>query len=131
VVNKTKKPMNRMSLDDSIRLSNALRSMTEPARRHKCELCGDVFECHLCVLEENHRIHSEAETLGTALICEACIHRNELFVLAIRTNHAKDQRYSKLARAKNMSSSRGFGKCVIFFDHLTGERIGNGTIRRH
>lgn len=50
-----------------------------PARRHRCEICDQIFECHVCRIGCDHRMHSmvridrlEDETLPV-FVCEECI----------------------------------------------------------
>ncbi len=50
-----------------------------PARRHRCEICLHVFECHLCSLGRDHPVHSGARIAGLdddttpVFVCEECI----------------------------------------------------------
>jgi hypothetical protein len=47
---------------------------TEPARRHRCETCGVIFECHLCSIDDWHAVHTAAgaDASTTVLVCEEC-----------------------------------------------------------
>jgi hypothetical protein len=53
----------------------------EPARRHRCEVCGQVFECHLCMIGKDHKVHAycgpRIATMTVALICEECAAKSE------------------------------------------------------
>lgn len=53
-------------------LSRILRSMTIPARRHRCERCRVIFECHLCELEEEHDTHRTNYEFRVPYLCELC-----------------------------------------------------------
>lgn len=48
----------------------------EPARRHKCEMCGEVFECHLCTIASDHILHLRGKRLEMrntpVFVCEEC-----------------------------------------------------------
>lgn len=56
--------------------------MTEPARRHLCELCNAIFECHLCTIHWTHDVH--AVSSGSQIqvyVCEDCATANGLLYL--------------------------------------------------
>src|SRR5215831_15028612 len=67
------------------RLLNRKRSimlgeLLEPARRHLCEICKQVFECHLCNIGFEHPAHKDHKNLrlDTKLfICEECCQNPE------------------------------------------------------
>ena len=45
----------------------------EPARRHRCEACKEVFECHLCTIAGVHMLHSDRRTSRDLFyVCEEC-----------------------------------------------------------
>jgi len=50
--------------------------LVEPARRHRCEYCGEIFECHLCGINETHPVHidrpNNEESDGKFFVCEEC-----------------------------------------------------------
>ena len=33
----------------------------KPARRHKCELCNDIYICHLCTIGADHGLHANVD----------------------------------------------------------------------
>jgi hypothetical protein len=103
--------------DNDHALRQALRKITEPARRHKCELCHEVFVCHICSIDKWHSLHWESRT-DYSLICEDCIEKNELWVAVVWQN-AITEGYEKA----------GLGSDIAFYDHITGEIIGHGTLR--
>ncbi len=86
-----------------------LDSVTYPARRHRCDLCKQIFECHLCMISEDHRLHHPGrdEEWSPVVVCEDCIHKHELFVVV----------------TADYGSTRGGRSCywiTKFWDHLTG-----------
>jgi len=50
--------------------------LVEPARRHRCEVCRDIFECHLCGILKTHPAHrldgGLAKTMGYVFVCSKC-----------------------------------------------------------
>lgn len=47
--------------------------LVEPARRHRCEICQEIFECHLCDIRHWHPAHIERGlTNGFMFVCEEC-----------------------------------------------------------
>lgn len=92
------------------------------ARRHRCEVCQLVFECHLCTLSKDHRMHSQtrADTIKdptmNMFVCEECV---------ISDN-------SRYVRSNEHESKQGRNVNAVYWDYLTGERvrasdIGKGT----
>lgn len=68
-------------------------TIIEPARRHKCEVCLGVFECHLCTIEKEHPMHSgrriehlEDPTISVYVCEECCVEDNQRFVICNPTN---------------------------------------------
>lgn len=109
-------------------LHRILRQIIEPARRHKCALCSDIFECHLCMIEEDHNIHINSgpkdHSGGSKYICESCIHKNELHIVII---HIQIEASGRIYRGRELLS---LGKQKLFYDHITSRLLGKGTIRR-
>lgn len=81
--NTTTKRVVKLNFDSRLErqlLSRALATITEPARRHKCEEqaggCGVVFECHLCSIADDHHLHAiDASSGRHPYLCEECIDR--------------------------------------------------------
>lgn len=94
-------------------ISAALRTIAEPARRHRCDLCLDIFECHLCQIDKDHPLHSGSrdQVWTPARVCEACIHQHELWVVIVRFPNYERGRI------------HGGDRDVSYYDHLSGERI--------
>ena len=86
---------------------------TEPARRHKCDLCKTVFECHLCMIGNDHDLHTfprtQVDTETPILICEECIMAKGLWIVVTGI----DERHPVTMPFQS----------ITFYDHLTGERI--------
>jgi hypothetical protein len=77
--------------------------LTEPARRHRCDVCKDVFECHLCTISADHILHwnyHRTDPEEKRLICEEC--SAEGAIIFIR--HQLEQR-------------------IVRYSALTGERL--------
>lgn len=34
-----------------------LETICEPARRHRCDECSHIFECHICTIGDDHVLH--------------------------------------------------------------------------
>jgi hypothetical protein len=53
----------------------------EPARRHRCEICKQIFECHLCTIPKDCQVHAycgpRTATPEPALVCEECAAKSE------------------------------------------------------
>lgn len=101
-----------------------LRTITTPARRHRCDVCREVFECHLCVINENnetHVLHGHGErrmiTWEPLFVCMDCIDRHNLAIVVVRENSDR--------RGKT-SNSGG----IKFYDHTTGQLIGMAQPRK-
>ena len=61
-----------------------VRTLTMPARRHRCELCERVFVCHLCGLDDEHGIHGrrkETDLSEPVFVCQECVYYHELYVV--------------------------------------------------
>jgi hypothetical protein len=111
--------MNKRRINWNEKPTNEVRrivsKITNPARRHKCEVCREIFECHLCGLEEDdtHPLHwgkgrPSQQSRRTLLVCETCIDKHELFVVPVRIDNIRKTRTNG-------------SKKVYFRDHLTGE----------
>lgn len=115
------------TIEDKALMSRILRTITYAARRHRCALCKEVFECHLCGFEdfETHPMHSE-RARPEDIVCEDCVIKHDLYVRVIGYD---GKRYFKASRARNV---RQFAiKRLTFYDHITGEYLGCGTLRWH
>lgn len=97
-----------------------MKDMTFPARRHRCEMCEEVFVCHLCTVEEDHVLHWGFRS--ASLICEECIYQHELFVVICNPGEP-------LKKAHSTSHWLKLGNYQTFYDHLTGELLGQGCMR--
>lgn len=89
-------------------LSHIVIPLAEPARRHRCEICLRVFECHLCTLKRDHPFHKtqrieliEDPTIPI-LVCEEC---------AVSDN----------CRSVESASAHRRGLIVDYYDYKTGE----------
>lgn len=113
--------------DDITVLRGVLRTITTPARRHKCGLCKLVFECHLCGIMEDttHPLH-DAKVPPSDVVCESCIEQHELW---IRITKPCDQMRLDAPPATR-AFNKAFGAQMKFYDHNTGEFIGRGAFRR-
>lgn len=101
-----------VNFSEELNVTSLVRNIIEPARRHRCELCRQIFECHLCQIGEDHVLHHSKRTDDTNyLICETCIHEHQLWVAVCSLNRI------------DVDYSAGMGKDVKFYDHLTGKRI--------
>lgn len=102
-----------MIKEDSQQVHRIIRQMTEPARRHKCELCKSIFECHLCLgfLEDhsNHSIYWKINKNTKIFLCEDCIKKHQLLI-TIRAEHHNS------------------GYSYKFYDSLSGDLLGRGII---
>ena len=56
-------------------LIRAIRQITEPARRHRCIQCEQIFECHLCMIGWDHILH-RGPWFATA--CDECINKKDI-----------------------------------------------------
>ena len=109
------------SIDQSI-LIRSLRSITMPARRHKCQVCMEVFECNICGIDDDHTIHS-GESKNGVVACSDCVEKHELYVTILSRNGT--------ARVGGYESQNGrLSRYLRFYDSLTGEVIGSGCYRR-
>ncbi len=112
-------------------LGKLLRCMdATPIRRHCCDICRKVFECHLCDLEIDHRIHGGGNpaTAGgngrvsaqkePVFVCTDCIAKNDLntVVLGVGFLEKRGGKPSNLGRFKANYD-------VSYYDHHTGEKI--------
>lgn len=62
-------------------LRRALRTITEPSRRHRCPRCEDVFECHMCQIDNWHPLHRSDEQPTYCLECTEGLGITTLFVI--------------------------------------------------
>lgn len=86
----------------------AYRPDWPPARRHRCEICGDIFECHLCEIRKIHILHSELrlqinENIGLFFVCEDCAPEHLPIVQSI-----------------------SHGEAINVYDYMTGKIIRRG-----
>lgn len=114
------KQWEKQEIDPAI-LRHLLNQMSMPARRHRCDLCRLIFECHLCSVEADHILHS----FVGELICEPCIEEHSLWVAVRRDASSKKYVGEKKTTSWPDLSPNG----VTFYDHLTGEMIGMGCAR--
>lgn len=49
--------------------------LVNPARRHRCELCREIFICHLCTIDNTHILHEAAEKERYIFICIECANK--------------------------------------------------------
>lgn len=81
----------------------------KPARRHRCEICTQVFDCHLCSVHHDSSLHAEVKRVASdkpILICPSCIRKNPT------------QRIVETPQPR----------VVHVYDHLTGERIARRRV---
>src|SRR5262249_16567309 len=103
-------------------------------RRHQCEICDQVFECHLCGISEEgtHVLHRENAT-KYSVICEDCIETHQLYVRIIahlELRHSFDPLKNLNYSYENRTPGKEFGTSFRFYDHLTGKLLGRGGYRR-
>lgn len=56
-----------------------LRTITYPARRHRCMGCRGVFECHLCPIDgHEHPLHRSDWVDPVVVVCPLCASRLRL-----------------------------------------------------
>ena len=54
-------------------------NLETPKRRHKCEICNAVFDCHICTVDADHVLHrvnlrdKSGDMYRHILICQRCI----------------------------------------------------------
>ncbi len=85
---------------------SVLQSMTDPARRHRCMECNEIFECHLCELDKEHSLHWQGFYL-----CEECaVEKGVLTVFS------------------HIRPSEGCNH--VEYDYLTGQIIAKHQVRR-
>lgn len=74
--------------DEPIVKSSAYRySTVEPARRHKCEMCREIFECHICDLDGDHPLHMAFLLCNEpVLVCLECMEKDGLGYVFARGN---------------------------------------------
>jgi hypothetical protein len=61
-------------------------NLVEPARRHKCEECGKIFECHICDIRWTHPIHTGS--CSVSFLCSPCaIKLNMLYALTVSSRN--------------------------------------------
>ena len=112
-------------------LGRLLRCMdATPIRRHKCDVCHDVFECHLCTIEDDHALHGGPHVSGTVggngrtenkaepvFVCTECIRIHDLNTVVLA---GMTKSMSKITgKLINISRQRQ----VSYYDHETGERL--------
>ena len=84
------------------------REMNQP-RRHKCWRCEEVFECHLCEVHRDHRLHQGSRKDNEAFECEDCIQASRSQVVRLQSHHS--DRWTE-------------------YSQLTGRILRRGTSRR-
>lgn len=120
--------MPKFNQADTGLLRSVLRKQTDyAARRHRCELCEFVFECHLCTPTTDHNLHGGTGKVARAdrkltFVCETCIEARELWVVVCHLS------YEPVGRNRNYTGK--LSKEIVFYDHVTGEVMGHGAIRR-
>lgn len=89
--------------------TTTVNAMAAPARRHRCEECQDIFECHLCTIQECHELHWDSKPIKRQLfVCENCIRAQGLFTIVVKHSQGRGQ-------------GRGQGLITLrTYDHLTG-----------
>ena len=57
--------------------TSVINLMIEPARRHRCEICFEIFICHLCTIQHEHPLHTRIERIHDptmcVFVCEDCV----------------------------------------------------------
>src|SRR4029077_14820369 len=56
-----------------------------PNRRHQCELCSSIFECHLCKIGNDSTIHVNKHNRNpkhNVLVCLTCAKKKKMFYVA-------------------------------------------------
>lgn len=67
---------------DSAEVKHMLNRLTAPARRHCCDYCQDIFECHLCTINEDSVLHTHKwGGKSRPVICEPCIVAHDLLTI--------------------------------------------------
>ena len=118
-------PKPRGNFEDVGLLRRALRAMTMPARRHRCEHCHAVFECHLCTPVEDHSLHyRHGRSPRIPVYCEDCIRRDQLWVTPVAMNGYRPG-------SAGPDHAPHLGQSILFYDALTGALLGRGCYRRN
>ena len=61
-----------------------LRMIGVAARRHKCEKCKNVFECHLCSFESCHILHAVVSSANRPVfVCKPCIEATGMYQVRV------------------------------------------------
>jgi len=63
-----------------------LGELSWPARRHKCEICFKVFDCHLCTIDCTHAVHENHTESRLVYVCLDCAEKNR-WIGVITTGH--------------------------------------------
>lgn len=67
-----------------------LGNLIVPARRHKCEVCNNIFECHICDIYFTHNIHSViSKTERYVFVCLKCADKNGWIGIVSRSGTKK------------------------------------------
>ena len=70
----------------------------KPARRHKCEMCERIFECHICTPTYTHVIHCDRETpirnIYVCLICAYIMRWDNILLIGAVKGHRSHNRAS-------------------------------------
>lgn len=56
-------------------LRRILKTMTVPARRHRCPECKEVAQCHICTIQITHQLHWDSGNYRPPLFCAECAFR--------------------------------------------------------
>jgi hypothetical protein len=102
-----------------------VRAIGMPARRHKCELCSTIFECHICTLGDEHDIHGKRKDTDMSepvFVCDDCILENDLYVVTVRDTQPLCDTRQVDGQPRRVNAT-GRNKSVRFYDHLTGRLI--------
>lgn len=91
-----------------------------PARRHRCEICHNVFECHVCTIPRDHPMHGgrriehlQDPTIAI-FVCEDCaVADNSIYV-----------------RDGDAERKQGSSHNALFWNYLTGEQVKAKSIGR-
>lgn len=85
-----------------------LRRTIEPARRHRCNRCARIFECHLCVISADHPLHSFASSPGVLFYCLSCADRLRLDTILLHDSGARRYRMYSYATGAIVWEHRGW-----------------------
>lgn len=71
--------------------------LCEPARRHRCEICHEIFECHLCLIQYTHPLHASHNVLpeNIVFVCEECCTKPE-YRFQLRNEEHRESWYADM-----------------------------------